>query len=69
MPAAGSNDALRGFLARLIGWEDARAVELALRSSDLAVNHRVELVLCGAGDMVPSVQPECTSASVACCTR
>ena len=53
VPAAGSSDAFRGFLARLIGWKDERAVELALRSIDLAVNHRVELVLCGAGDMVP----------------
>ncbi len=53
MPAVGSSEALRGFLARLIGWKDAHAVELAVRSIDLAVNHRAELVLCGAGDMVP----------------
>ncbi len=32
----------------MIGWKDERAVELALRSIDLAVNHRAELVLCGA---------------------
>lgn len=44
---------LRSFLARLIGWADERAVELAQRSLELATQHRAALVLCGAGDMVP----------------
>lgn len=45
--------ALRGFVERLIGWSDERAVELALRSLETAVGYRAALVLCGAGDLVP----------------
>jgi hypothetical protein len=44
-----ASDELRGFLARLLGWDNPRAVELAIRSLELAVDHRAELVLCGAG--------------------
>jgi hypothetical protein len=45
--------ALRGFVERLLGWSNERAVELAHRSVELAANHRAALVLCGTGDMVP----------------
>ena len=47
---------LRAFLARMLGWSDERAVELAVRSLALAVGHRATLVLCGDGDMVPIAQ-------------
>lgn len=49
----GDSDALRGFLARLIGWTRHRDVDQALRSIDVAVTHRAHLVLCGTGDLVP----------------
>jgi len=45
--------ALRGFLARLVGWSHERALELAVRSLKLAAEHQAALVLCGDGDMVP----------------
>ncbi len=47
--------ALRGFLARLLGWRSDRieVVDHALRSIRLAATRRVALVLCGAGDLVP----------------
>lgn len=48
--------ALRGFLARLLGWKDERVIDNALRSVDLAVNHDAQLVLCGPGDLVPIAQ-------------
>jgi len=48
-----ASDGLRPFLARLLGWSDERAVELALRTVALALEHRATLVLCGHGDMVP----------------
>jgi hypothetical protein len=48
-----ASDELRGFLARLLGWDNPRAVELAIRSLELATEYRAEFVLCGAGDMVP----------------
>jgi hypothetical protein len=38
---------------RLLGWKDERAVDNALRSIELAVNHDAALVLCGDGDLVP----------------
>jgi len=46
---------LRGFLARLLGWHPDRneVVDHALRSVRLAATHRVALVLCGEGDLVP----------------
>jgi hypothetical protein len=48
-----ASNKLRAFLARILGWSNERAVELALRSLALALNHRATLVLCGEGDMVP----------------
>ena len=42
---------LRGFLSRLLGWNNAPAVDRALRSVELAAGH-VPLVLCGDGDLV-----------------
>jgi pSer/pThr/pTyr-binding forkhead associated (FHA) protein len=47
--------ALRGFLARVLGWRSDRleVVDLALRSIRLAATHRAALVLCGDGDLVP----------------
>src|SRR5882672_11345949 len=50
------SDKLRAFLARMLGWSNERAVELALRSLALALDHRATLVLCGEGDMVPIAQ-------------
>jgi hypothetical protein len=35
-----------------LGGSDERAVELALRSLALALEHRATLTLCGEGDMV-----------------
>ena len=48
--------ALREFMARLVGWDNPAAADLALRSLGLAAEHRAELVLCGRGDMVPIAQ-------------
>jgi len=48
-----ASDELRAFLARALGWSNDRAVELALRSLVLALDHHATLVLCGRGDMVP----------------
>jgi hypothetical protein len=45
--------ALRGFLARLVGWSNERTLELAVRSLKLAVEHQAALVLRGEGDLVP----------------
>lgn len=47
---------LRAFLARIIGWSDRRAVELALNSVALAAVGYATLVLCGKGYMVPIAQ-------------
>jgi hypothetical protein len=47
-----TND-LRRYLCRLLGWTNTSAIENALRSLDLAREHRAQLVLCGAGDLVP----------------
>jgi hypothetical protein len=44
---------LRGYLGRLLGWANTGAIEHALRSIDLAREHRAQLVLCGQGDLVP----------------
>jgi hypothetical protein len=49
----GDSDALRGFLARLLGWTRQSDVDQALRSIDVAVAHHAHLVLCGTGDLVP----------------
>jgi hypothetical protein len=48
-----AGDALRDFLARLVGWDDLAAVDRAFRSVDLAATQRAPLVLCGDGDLVP----------------
>jgi hypothetical protein len=45
--------ALRGFLARLVGWNQERTLQLAVRSLKLAAEHQAALVLCGEGDLVP----------------
>jgi hypothetical protein len=52
---SGRSVALRGFLARLIGWRSDRieVVDHALRSIRLAATRRAALVLCGDGDLVP----------------
>jgi hypothetical protein len=46
-------DNLRRYLSRLLGWTNTSAIDNALRSIDLAQEHRAQLVLCGAGDLVP----------------
>jgi len=50
--------ALRGFLARLLGWRSDRTevVDHALRSVRMAATRRVALVLCGEGDLVPTAR-------------
>lgn len=48
-----TRDRLRSFLARLLGWGDASAVDRALRSVELAVAQHAPLVLCGDGNLVP----------------
>jgi hypothetical protein len=47
--------ALRGFLARVLGWRSSRneVIDHALRSIRMAAARRVSLVLCGDGDLVP----------------
>jgi hypothetical protein len=47
---------LRGFLARILGWSAAPAVENALRSIDLSVAHSATLVLLGDSNLVPIAQ-------------
>jgi hypothetical protein len=44
---------VRGFVERLLGWQSDGSVKLALDSLELALDRRADLVLCGAGDMVP----------------
>ena len=44
---------LRAFVARVVGWTDTTAIEHALRSVDLATNHRAALVLAGDRDITP----------------
>jgi hypothetical protein len=51
-----TKDELRPFLARLLGWASGEMIDVALRSIDLASNHRAHLVLQGAGDLVPIAQ-------------
>lgn len=53
MPPVRAGDELRGFLGRLLGWTYERTIDAALASIDLAASHVAELVLCGAGDLVP----------------
>ena len=55
---SGRSIALRGFFARLLGWRGDRieVVDHALRSIRMAATRRIELVLCGDGDLVPIAQ-------------
>jgi hypothetical protein len=46
-------DELRRYLSRLLGWSNTSAIDNAQRSLDLAREHRAQLLLCGAGDLVP----------------
>jgi hypothetical protein len=48
-------DALRGFLARILGWapEHATAIENAVRAIHLSMTYRAALVLLGDVDLVP----------------
>jgi DNA-binding transcriptional regulator YiaG len=48
-----ASDELRAFLARMLGWSNERAVELAQRSLALALEHRAALVLSSDSDLVP----------------
>jgi hypothetical protein len=52
---SGRSIALRGFLARVLGWRSDRleVIDHALRSIRMAATHRMALVLCGDGDLVP----------------
>jgi hypothetical protein len=52
---ANTDAALRGFVARILGWSPSRAdaVEHAVRSIELAVEGRASLVLLGDADLVP----------------
>src|SRR5512140_730700 len=52
---ANTDAALRGFLARVLGWSPSRAdaVEHAVRSIELAVDRSAALVLLGDTDLVP----------------
>lgn len=48
-----TTEELRGYLGRLLGWTNTSAIDHALRSIDLAREHRAQLVVCGGGDLVP----------------
>src|SRR5688572_24429337 len=50
--------ALRGFLARLLGWsaDQIVAIDRALRAVRMAATRRAALVVCGDGDLVPIAQ-------------
>jgi hypothetical protein len=52
---SGRSIALRGYLARVLGWASDRTevVDHALRSVRVAAARRTALVLCGEGDLVP----------------
>lgn len=49
---------LRSFLARLLGWRSDRieVIDHALRSIRMAATRRIALVVCGDGDLVPTVR-------------
>jgi hypothetical protein len=53
MPPVRAGDELRGLVGRLLGWTCERTIDAAMESIDLAAGHLAELVLCGAGDLVP----------------
>src|SRR5262249_54963840 len=46
---------LRGYLARLLGWDDEQGetVDMGVRSVRMAATQRAALVLCGEGDLIP----------------
>jgi hypothetical protein len=46
-------EGLRDYLGRLLGWTNTSAIDDALRSVELAREHRAQMVLCGEGDLVP----------------
>lgn len=48
-----TTEGLRGYLGRLLGWSNTSGIDHALRSIELAREHRAQLVLCGPGDLVP----------------
>lgn len=48
-----SPDDLRRYLSRLLGWSNTSAIDNAFLSLDFARQHRAQLLLCGAGDLVP----------------
>ena len=48
-----ARDGLQSFLSRLLGWENAPAVDRALRSIERTMAQRAQLVLWGDGDLVP----------------
>ena len=48
-----TTEQLREYLGRLLGWTKTGAIDHALRSIELAREHRAQLVLCGHGDLVP----------------
>jgi hypothetical protein len=50
---ASDEAALRSFCARILGWKNDTVVEHALRSIELAADHRAALVLLGETDLVP----------------
>jgi hypothetical protein len=47
-----TTEELRAYLGRLLGWSNTGGIDHALRSIDLAREHRAQLVLCGSGDLV-----------------
>lgn len=47
------DETLRGFVARILGWRNAGAIDRALRSIYLATTHQAALVLRAEGDLVP----------------
>jgi hypothetical protein len=46
-------EALRAYLARILGWERTEAIWYGVRSIELSITHRAALVLLGETNMVP----------------
>lgn len=44
---------LRGYLGRILGWADEARIAQAQEAIELAAAHKTQLILCGAGDLVP----------------
>jgi hypothetical protein len=53
LPSVRNEAVLRRFCARLLGWANDPAIDHALRSIELAADHRAALVLLGETDLVP----------------